>query len=210
MHVLFSAAVIACPLRTTYCLGSDSLILDTKTVHFKEDEGKLQSWTKLGILLNFGGVFQFTHTLPLPSPHKQRWTHVSRFFFPVSALYRVGEGKLQENFEKDALFHDSLQCKEDEGKLQSWTKLGILLNFWGVFQFTHTLPLPSPHKQHWTHVSRFFFFQFRLCIGWGEGKLQEISKRMHCFMIACVQTTSSPLRFLRRGGGGGVCIQAIL
>ena len=25
--------------------------------------------------------------------------------------------------------------------------LGILLNFWGVFQFTHTLPLPSPHKQ---------------------------------------------------------------
>ena len=31
-------------------------------------------------------------------------------------------------------------------------------------------------------------------------------------MIACVQTTSSPLRFLLRegGGGGGVCIQAIL
>ena len=51
--------------------------------------------------------------------------------------------------------------------------LEILLNFWGVFQFTHTLPLSSPHKQRWTHVSRIFFSQFRLCIGWGEGELQE-------------------------------------
>ena len=135
MHVLFSAAVIACPLQTTYCPGSDSLILDTKTVHSKEDEAKLQSWTKVGILLNFWGVFQFTHTLPLPSPHKQHWTHISRIFSPVSTLYRVG-GK--ENYKK-------------------------------------------------------------------------ISKRMHCFMITSVQTTSSPLRFLlRRGGGGGVCTQGIL
>ena len=53
MHVLFSAAVIAYPLQTTYCHGYDSLILDTKTVHSKEDEGKLQSWTKVGILLNY-------------------------------------------------------------------------------------------------------------------------------------------------------------
>ena len=59
------------------------------------------------IILNFWGVFQFTHTLPHPaSPHKQRWTHVSRIFFP--SLYRAGEGELLENFEKDALFHDSL------------------------------------------------------------------------------------------------------
>ena len=121
MHVLFSAAVIACPLQTKYFPGSDSLILDTKTVH----------------------------------------------------------------------------SKEDEGKLQSWTKVGILLNFWGVFQFTHTLPLPSPHKQRWTHVAE-FFSQFQLCIGWGR---ENYKKRMHCFMIACVQTTSSPLRFLLRGGG---------
>ena len=54
MHVLLSAAaVIACPLQTTYCHGSDSLIRDTKTVHSKEDEGKLQSWTNVGILLNY-------------------------------------------------------------------------------------------------------------------------------------------------------------
>ena len=89
MHVLFSAAVIACPLQTTYCHGSDSLIRDTKTVHSKEDEGKLQSWTKVGILLNFWGVFQFTHTLPLPSPHKQRWTHVSRIFSTLFLKDRV-------------------------------------------------------------------------------------------------------------------------
>ena len=110
MHVLFSAAVIACPLQTTYCHGSDSLILDTKTVHSKEDEGKLQSWTKVGILLNFWGVFQFTHTLPLPSPHKQRWTHVSKFFSQFQLWIGWGEGELQENFEKVALFHDSLSA----------------------------------------------------------------------------------------------------
>ena len=62
----------------------------------------------LGILLNFWGIFQFTHTLPLSSPHKQRWTHVFRIFFPVTTLYRAGEGELQENFEKDALFYGSL------------------------------------------------------------------------------------------------------
>ena len=108
MHVLFSAAVIACPLQTTYCPGSDSLILDTKVVHSKEDKGKLQSWTKDRILLNYWGVFQFTHTLPLPSPHKQRWTHVSGIFFQFQLWIGLGEGELQENFEKVAPFHDSL------------------------------------------------------------------------------------------------------
>ena len=53
----------------------------------------------------------------------------------------------------------------------------------GHFQFTQVQPFPSPHKQCWMHVSR-IFFEFQLCIGWGEGELQEklISKRMHCFM----------------------------
>ena len=121
MHVLFSAAVIACPLRTTYCPGSDSLILDTKTVHSKEDEGKLQSWTKVGILLNFWGVFQFTHTLPLPSPHKQHWTHVSRIFSQLQLCIGWGEGELQENFEKDALFDDNL-CTDNLFSPQIFTE----------------------------------------------------------------------------------------
>ena len=33
---------------------------------------------------------------------------------------------------------------------------------------------------------------------------------MHCFMITSVQKTSSPLRFLLRKRGGGVCTQGIL
>ena len=56
-------------------------------------------------------------------------------------------------------------------KLQScWTK--VLGHFWVIFQFTQVQPLPSPHKQCWTCVSR-IFFEFQLCMGWGEGELQE-------------------------------------
>ena len=59
----------------------------------------------LGTLLRFSGVFQFTQVKPLPSPHKQRWTHVSK----ISSEFQLcigwgGEGELQQNFEKDALF----------------------------------------------------------------------------------------------------------
>ena len=54
----------------------------------------------LGSLLHFWDVFQFTQVQLLPSAHKQCWTRVSRIFFRVSTLYRVGEQKLQENFEK--------------------------------------------------------------------------------------------------------------
>ena len=50
--------------------------------------------------------------------------------------------------------------------------LGTLVRLWGVFQFTQVQPLPSPHKQCWTRVSR-IFSEFQLCIGWGEGDLQE-------------------------------------
>ena len=50
--------------------------------------------------------------------------------------------------------------------------LGTLLRFWGVFQFTQVQPLPSPHKQCWTRVSR-ICSEIQLCIGWGEGELQE-------------------------------------
>ena len=50
--------------------------------------------------------------------------------------------------------------------------LGTLSRSWGVFQCTQVQPLPSPHKQCWTRVSR-IFSEFQLCIGWGEGELQE-------------------------------------
>ena len=47
--------------------------------------------------------------------------------------------------------------------------LGTLLRFSGVFQFTQVKPLPSPHKQRWTHVSK-ISSEFQLCIGWGGGR----------------------------------------
>ena len=55
-------------------------------------------------------------------------------------------------------------------------------SLWDTFAFLghfpmHTGPLPSPHKQCWTVVSR-MFFEFQLCIWLGEEKLQEM---MHCF-----------------------------
>ena len=51
--------------------------------------------------------------------------------------------------------------------------LRTLSHFWGVFQFTQVQPLPSPHKQCWTRVSR-IYFEFQLCVGWGEGELREV------------------------------------
>ena len=54
----------------------------------------------LGTLLHFWGVFQFTQVQPLPSPHKQCWTRVSRTFFRVSTFYRVGGGRTARKFRK--------------------------------------------------------------------------------------------------------------
>ena len=51
-------------------------------------------------LLHFWGVFQLTQVQPLPSPHKQCRTRVSRIFFRVSTLYRVGGGRTARKFRK--------------------------------------------------------------------------------------------------------------
>ena len=51
----------------------------------------------LGTLLRFSGIFQFTQVQPLPSPHKQCGTRVSRIF---STLYRVGVGRTARKFRK--------------------------------------------------------------------------------------------------------------
>ena len=52
-------------------------------------------------------------------------------------------------------------------------RLGTLLLSWGVFHvFSYAQPLPSPHKQRWTRVSR-IFSECQLCLGWREGELKE-------------------------------------
>ena len=73
-------------LHTSTVKRTDFLLIGQATIMDKS----------LGALLHFWGVFQFTQVEPLPSPHKQRWTRISRFFFRVSALYRVGKGELQK------------------------------------------------------------------------------------------------------------------
>ena len=66
----------------------------------------------LGTLLRFGGVFQFTQLQPLPSPHKQCWTRVSRIFSEIQLCIGWGEGELQENFENDAVLRGSREMTE--------------------------------------------------------------------------------------------------
>ena len=52
---------------------------------------------------------------------------------------------------------------------KSWDTFAFL----GCFPIhTSPIPLPSPHKQCGTRVSR-IFSEFQLCIGWGKGELQE-------------------------------------
>ena len=52
-------------------------------------------------------------------------------------------------------------------------RLGTLLLSWGVFHvFSYAQPLPSPHKQRWTRVSR-IFSECQFCLGWREGELKE-------------------------------------
>ena len=63
---------------------------------------------------------------------------------------------------------DKLQESTSNHGQKSWGTFAFL----GCFQFTQVQPLPSPHKQHLMHVPR-IFSEFQLCIGWGEGKLQE-------------------------------------
>ena len=63
----------------------------------------------VGTLLHFLGVFCFAKAQPLPSPHKQSWTRVSRIFSEFQLCYRLGEGELQKKFEKDARFYEGTQ-----------------------------------------------------------------------------------------------------
>ena len=55
-----------------------------------------KSWDTFAFL----GVFQYRQVQPLPSPHKQCWTRVSRTFFRVSTFYRVGGGRTARKFRK--------------------------------------------------------------------------------------------------------------
>ena len=62
-----------------------------------------ESWTKvLGDFCVSGAISNAHRSNPLPSPHKQYLTRVSRIFSEFQLSIGWGEGELQENFEKDA------------------------------------------------------------------------------------------------------------
>ena len=57
--------------------------------------------------------------------------------------------------------------------LQSWTKVLGYFCVSGAFSDSHRSN-PSPHPTNNVgHVYPEFFSEFQLCIGWGEGELQE-------------------------------------
>ena len=94
MHVLFSAAVIASPLQTTYCPGSDSLILDAKIVHSIVRRMKQTTIIdkSLGTLLHFWAFSNSHITNPFLHPTNNVGL-IYPEFFPVSTLYRVKGGR---------------------------------------------------------------------------------------------------------------------
>ena len=65
----------------------------------------LKSWDTFAFLRRFP-----IQTCPTPPLTPQRMLDACiQNFFRVSTLYRVGEGELQENLEKDALFYEGTQ-----------------------------------------------------------------------------------------------------
>ena len=66
----------------------------------------------LGTLLPFWAFPIHTGPNPPLIRHKQYWTRVSRIFSDFQLCIWWGEGKLQENLEKDALFYDGPRMTE--------------------------------------------------------------------------------------------------
>ena len=96
-------------------MGKDSLCRDAPPLKnrlsppfffWKGGEGasveRLQSWTKV-----ISGEFSNLHR-PNPSSHPI-YTEVGCVYPVIVFLYRLGEGELQENFEKDALLYEGTQ-----------------------------------------------------------------------------------------------------
>ena len=91
-------------------------------------------------------------------------------------LCRHGKEMCQTLLLIKAFFHtgvDEFSSSERFVYLQSWTEVLGHFCVSGAFSTSHR-PKSSPHPTN--NVGRVhpeFFSEFQLCIGWGEGKLQE-------------------------------------
>ena len=87
-------------------------VLYSMVLYYNQTE--LHSWTKVLGHFCISGAFSNSHR-PNLSPHPTNDVgHVHPEFFLVSTLYGVkgevgGGGEMQENFEKEALFHEGTQ-----------------------------------------------------------------------------------------------------
>ena len=114
---------------------------------------------RLGTLLH-SGVFSNTHR-PNPSPHPTKeldaciWNR-SRIFFPVSTLYRGGEGEMKEYFEKDALFYEGTQNREKNMNtaLLSQGRLSMILPYSRYKFSSSSLKLPVTFPDLELNISR--------------------------------------------------------
>ena len=133
-----------------------------------------------------------------PAPSRLR-ARLFPWFIPTLGRLGVGapgENLLLSRFRFTDSWHKTECSEKDEGKLQSWIKVLGYFYIFGAFSNSH-ISCPSPHPTN--NVGRLFpefFSQFELCIGRGTENYKKISKSMYSFMVACVQTPPSLLRFL--------------
>ena len=88
----------------------------------------IQSWTKVLGHFCISGCFPI-HTGPTPPlTHKQCWMYVSRIFFRVSTLYRVGGGRTARKFRKRCTVTPlwGLSRNSAVAGIFSWKSLGYI------------------------------------------------------------------------------------
>lgn len=56
------------------------------------------------------------------------------------------------------------------------------LHLWGSLLISHAQPLPHPTNNDESGISR-IFPEFQLCTGWGKGGLQDIFKKLACYLL---------------------------
>ena len=116
-----------------------------------------QLWTEVLGHFRVPGAFSNAHRSN-PSPHPTNnwcWTSVSRIFSEFQLCIGCGEGELQENFEKDALFRGNREMTEKYEYCS--TVLRTFVQDCSYFQMA-AIKLPSQENCFLQMKWRFFYF----------------------------------------------------